>query len=67
MNTEAKTDGKRERIEPKGIKLPRTTCWRPVSFFGENLVKRKARRVYEGRGGFPKARLGLIGKTAWVI
>ena len=37
----------------KVVPLFRTTGWRPVSFFGEGLAKRKARRVYEGRGGFP--------------
>tara|TARA_A100001037_G_C14719913_1_gene444157 strand:- start:120 stop:329 length:210 start_codon:yes stop_codon:yes gene_type:complete len=38
---------------PAKQELPpfRTTSWRPVSFFGEGLAKRKARRVYERRGG----------------
>ena len=31
----------------------RTTGWRPVSFFGEDLAKRKTRRIYHGRGEFP--------------
>ncbi len=31
----------------------RTTGWRPVSFFGEDLAKRKTRRIYKGRGEFP--------------
>ena len=39
----------------KVVLLFRTTDWRPVSFFGEELVKRKACRVYEGRGGFPSS------------
>ena len=41
--------------EPHGKMVPivRSTGWRPVSFFGEGLEKRKARRVYEGRGGLP--------------
>jgi len=31
----------------------RTTGWRSVSFFGEDLAKRKTRRIYNGRGEFP--------------
>jgi hypothetical protein len=31
----------------------RTTGWRPVSFFGEDLTKRKTRRIYRERGEFP--------------
>ncbi|MBC8349420.1 MAG: hypothetical protein O3A82_00055 [Verrucomicrobia bacterium] len=31
----------------------RTTGWRPVSFFGEDLAKRKTRSIYLGCGEFP--------------
>ena len=45
----------KEMGKSKANQLFRTTGWRPVSFFGEGLAKRKARRVYEGRGGFPSS------------
>ena len=45
-----------EMIKPsveKKTTIFRTTGWRPVSFFGEDLAKRKTRRIYKGRGEFP--------------
>ena len=58
--------GKIETIEvpvDKVVSLFRTTGWRPVSFFGEGLAKRKARRVYEGRGGVPTLNGALVRKA----
>ena len=41
----------------------RTTGWRPVSFFGEDLAKRKTRRIYNGRGEFPSLATLMTQKT----
>ena len=41
----------------------RTTSWRPVSFFGEDLAKRKTRRIYNGRGEFPSLSTVMTQKT----
>ena len=41
----------------------RTTGWRPGSFFGEDLAKRKPRRIYNGRGEFPSLATGMTQKT----
>jgi len=41
----------------------RTTGWRPVSFFGEDLAKRKTRRIYKGRGEFPSLATLMTQKT----
>ena len=41
----------------------RTTGWRPVSFFGEDLAKRKTRRIYNGRGEFPSLATVMTQKT----
>jgi hypothetical protein len=41
----------------------RTTGWRPVSFFGEDLTKRKTRRIYRERGEFPSLATVMTQKT----
>ena len=51
MKPQVGTDKPNETPVKQVIPAFRTTSWRPVSFFGEGLAKRKALRVYERRGG----------------
>jgi hypothetical protein len=53
MKLQVEQNGIAKSSEDKKTPIFRTTGWRPVSFFGEDLAKRKTRRIYNGRDECP--------------